>query len=324
MKALLVFSGGLDSLLAAQVMRAQDIDVLGLFFETPFFSSGKAKQSAAEIHLPLKIVDLTEPHLRIVRNPKYGYGGNMNPCIDCHALMLRRAGELLEKEGASFVISGEVLGQRPMSQNFKALSIVAKESGFNGLILRPLCAKHLPVTTPEEKGWVKREGLLGLSGRSRKPQMELAGKLNIRHYPSPAGGCLLTDPVFSRRLKDLFSSKAQCSLREIELLKTGRHFRLGLATKVVVGRNKKENDIISSLSCENDLVLRVENIPGPTVLITGEASLEEEALALSIAASYSDAKEDQEVEITIVGRGMERSSQGKRCDKGRFSPMMIQ
>jgi len=324
MKALLVFSGGLDSLLAAQVIRAQGIDVLGLFFETPFFSSEKAKQSAAEILLPLKIVDLTEPHLRIVRKPKHGYGGNMNPCIDCHALMLRSAGELLEEEGASFVISGEVLGQRPMSQNFKALSIVAKESGFNGLIVRPLCAKHLPLTTPEEKGWVKREGLLSLSGRSRKPQMELAGKLNIRHYPSPAGGCLLTDPVFSRRLRDLFSSKPECTLREIELLKVGRHFRLGPATKLVVGRNKKENDIITSLSCENDLVMQVENIPGPTVLITGEPSPEEEALALSITASYSDAKEDQAVEITIVGRGMERFSQGKRCDKGLFSPMMIQ
>ena len=311
-------------MLAAQVIRAQGIDVLGLFFETPFFSSEKAKQSAAEILLPLKIVDLTEPHLRIVRKPKHGYGGNMNPCIDCHALMLRSAGELLEKEGASFVISGEVLGQRPMSQNFKALSIVAKESGFNGLIVRPLCAKHLPLTTPEEKGWVKREGLLSLSGRSRKPQMELAGKLNIRHYPSPAGGCLLTDPVFSRRLRDLFSSKPECTLREIELLKVGRHFRLGPATKLVVGRNKKENDIITSLSCENDLVMQVENIPGPTVLITGEPSPEEEALALSITASYSDAKEDQAVEITIVGRGMERFSQRKRCDKGLFSPMMIQ
>ena len=164
MKALLVFSGGLDSMLAAQVTRAQGIDVLGLFFETPFFSSEKANQSAAEIDLPLRIVDLTEPHLRMVRKPKHGYGGNMNPCIDCHALMIRSAGELLEKEGASFVISGEVLGQRPMSQNFRALSIVAKESGFNGLILRPLCAKHLPVTTPEEKGWVKREGLLGSPG----------------------------------------------------------------------------------------------------------------------------------------------------------------
>lgn len=310
-------------MLAAQVIRAQGIDVLGLFFETPFFSSEKAKQSAAEIDLPLKIVDLTEPHLGVVRRPKHGYGGNMNPCIDCHALMLRSAGEILEKEGASFVISGEVLGQRPMSQNFRALSIVAKESGFNGLILRPLCAKHLPVTVPEEKGWVKREGLLGISGRSRKPQMELAEKFNIRHYPSPAGGCLLTDPAFSRRLRDLFASRPECSLQEIELLKIGRHFRIGPAAKIVVGRNKSENDVIDSLSCEKDLVLRVENIPGPTVLITGEASPEEEGLALSVTASYSDAKEDQVVEISIAGRGRKRLCQGEKCSKGRFSAMMI-
>jgi tRNA U34 2-thiouridine synthase MnmA/TrmU len=323
MKALLVFSGGLDSMLAAQVIRAQGIDVLGLFFETPFFSPEKAEQSAAGIHLPLKIIDLTEPHLRIVRKPKYGHGGNMNPCIDCHALMLRSAGDLLEKEGASFIVSGEVLGQRPMSQNFKALSIVAKESGFNGLILRPLCAKHLPVTVPEERGWVKREELLNLSGRSRKPQMELAGKHNIRRYPSPAGGCLLTDPAFSRRLKDLFSSGPECAVREIELLKVGRHFRLAPRTKLVVGRNKKENDIITSLSRESDLVLQVENIPGPTVLITGEVSPEQEALALSIIASYSDAKEDQVVEVTMVRRGMERLAQGRKCSKDRFCAMMI-
>ena len=324
MKALLIFSGGLDSMLAAQVIRAQGIHVLGLFFETPFFSSEKAKQSAAEIHLPLKIVDLTEPHLRVVRKPKHGRGGNMNPCIDCHALMLRSAGDLLEKEEASFIISGEVLGQRPMSQNFKALSIVAKESGFNGLILRPLCAQHLPITVPEERGWVKREKLLGLSGRSRKPQMELAAKHDMRRYPSPAGGCLLTDPVFSRRLKDLFSSGPECALREIELLKVGRHFRLGPRVKLVVGRNKKENEIITSLSRESDLVLQVENVPGPTVLITGGASPEDEAVALSIIASYSDAREDQAVEVTMVGRGVERLGQGKKCDKGCFSAMMIQ
>lgn len=323
MKALLVFSGGLDSMLAAQVIRAQGIDVLGLFFETPFFSSEKAKHSASEIHLPLKVIDLTEPHLQVVLRPKYGYGGNMNPCIDCHALMLRKAGELLEKEAASFIVSGEVLGQRPMSQNFKALSIVAKESGFNGLVLRPLCAKHLPITTPEEKGWVKREALLGFSGRSRKPQMELAGKLNIRRYPSPAGGCLLTDPILSRRLKDLFSCRPEFTLREIELLKTGRHFRLGPSAKAVVGRNKKENDIIGSLVCERDLVLRAENIPGPTVLVTGEASQQEEELALSITATYSDAEEGQVVPITVAGKGTERLSQGKKCDKGRFSGLMV-
>ena len=153
--------------------------------------------------------------------------------------------------------------------------------------------------------------------------MALAEEYGLKEYPSPAGGCLLTDPVFSRRLRDLFSSRPDCALQEIGLLKIGRHFRLGPATKVVVGRNKTENDVIDSLSCEKDLILRVEDIPGPTVLISGEASPEEEALALSITASYSDAKEDQVVEVTIAGRGMERSSQGRKCNKGRFSAMMI-
>jgi tRNA-specific 2-thiouridylase len=323
MKALHIFSGGLDSMLAAQVIRAQGIEVLGLFFETPFFASAKAKESANRIHLPLKIIDLTASHLEIVRRPKYGYGGNMNPCIDCHSLMLRKAGELLEQEAASFIISGEVLGQRPMSQNIRALSTVAKASGFNGLILRPLSAKHLPLTIPEQKGWVKREELLDFSGRSRKPQMELAKKFGIEQYPSPAGGCLLTDPVFSRRLKDLLGSGTECEVREIQLLKLGRHFRLTPRTKLVVGRNQKENETILSLSRDTDLILKVESVPGPTVLLWGEVSQESLDLALSIAASYSDAEEGQSVEVKTLGKGTDRTGWGTRIDKGRFADLMI-
>jgi tRNA-specific 2-thiouridylase len=323
MKALLIFSGGLDSMLAGQVIRTQGIDVVGLFFETPFFSSAKAKESAASIDLSLKIIDLTASHLQIVRKPKYGYGGNMNPCIDCHSLMLRRAGELLEKEEASFIISGEVLGQRPMSQNLRALSTVAKASGFNGLILRPLSAKHLPLTIPEQMGWVKREELLDFSGRSRKPQMGLAKKLNIQGYPSPAGGCLLTDPIFSRRLRDLLKSGTECEVREIELLKLGRHFRLSPRAKLVVGRNKEENETILSLSREAGLILRVESIPGPTALLCGELTQDSMNLALSITASYSDAKEDQSVEVRMLGRGLDRMGKGTRCVKSRFAELMI-
>jgi tRNA-specific 2-thiouridylase len=323
MKALLIFSGGLDSMLAGQVIRTQGIDVVGLFFETPFFSSAKAKESAASIDLSLKIIDLTASHLQIVRKPKYGYGGNMNPCIDCHSLMLRRAGELLEKEGASFIISGEVLGQRPMSQNLRALSTVAKASGFNGLILRPLSAKHLPLTIPEQMGWVKRKELLDFSGRSRKPQMGLAKKLNIQGYPSPAGGCLLTDPIFSRRLRDLLRSGIECEVREIELLKLGRHFRLSPRAKLVVGRNKEENETIVSLFREAGLILRVESIPGPTALLCGELTQDSMNLALSITASYSDAKEDQSVEVRMLGRDLDRMGQGPSCVKSRFAELMI-
>jgi tRNA-specific 2-thiouridylase len=296
---------------------------VGLFFETPFFSSAKAKESAASIRLPLKIIDLTESHLQIVRSPKYGYGGNMNPCIDCHSLMLRRAGELLEKEGASFIISGEVLGQRPMSQNLRALSTVSKASGFNGLIVRPLSAKHLPLTIPEQMGWVKREALLDFSGRSRKPQMELARKLNIQGYPSPAGGCLLTDPIFSRRLKDLLGSGTESEVREIQLLKVGRHFRLSSRAKLVVGRNKEENEIILSLSRDAGLILRVESIPGPTSLLCGELSRESIDLALSITASYSDAKEDQPVDVRMLARGLDRVGKATPRLKTKFAALMI-
>lgn len=323
MKALAVFSGGLDSMLAATVMKAQGIDVLGLFFETPFFSSGRARCSARTIRLPLKVVDLTGPHLEVVKHPAHGYGGHMNPCIDCHALMLKTAGQMLESEKANFIITGEVLGQRPMSQNLRALSTVAAESGFRQLVLRPLSAKLLPPTLPEEKGWVRRDDLLAFSGRSRKPQMELAGAFNITEYPSPAGGCLLTDPVFSRRLKDLLSACPDCSVPQIELLKTGRHFRLGPQTKVVVGRNKKENDQILSLAGKSDLLVMVSSIPGPLVLVTGDISRQVETTSVALALSYSDARVGEEAEVKLLREGSERMERASARPKSEFQSFMI-
>jgi len=323
MKALAVFSGGLDSMLAALLIRSQGIDVLGLFFETPFFTSARAEKSAEVIRLPLKVIDLTEPHLEVVRNPRHGHGENMNPCIDCHALMLAKAGDRLVEEGASFIITGEVLGQRPMSQNLRALSTVAAQSGYRGLVLRPLSAKLLPPTVPEEKGWVAREALMGLSGRGRKPQIELARTFNITEYPSPAGGCLLTDPIFSRRLKDLFSSRPRCEVREIELLKVGRHFRFGEKTKAVVGRNKMENEEILTLAGKSDLVIKVDSVPGPVVLVIGEISREVEALAVALAISYSDAKDGEVAEVKILEAGFERRESGSARPKSGFRAFMI-
>jgi len=323
MKALCVFSGGLDSMLAAQLIRAQGINVLGLFFETPFFSSHKARASATAIQLPLKVVDLTEPHLEVVKHPAHGYGANMNPCIDCHTLMLRKAGQRLEEEGAHFIITGEVLGQRPMSQNLKALSTVAAQSGFPGLILRPLSAKLLQATIPEEKGWVRRERLLNLSGRSRKPQMELARMLNITDYPSPAGGCLLTDPIFSKRLKDLFTHEPQVEIRDIELMKVGRHFRIAPHARLVVGRNKGENETIASLAKSEDLVLIAPSVPGPTVLLMGHLPPERERLAAEITVSYSDAKEGERTEVRLSGMGREKTLSVEKPPKGEFQKMMI-
>jgi tRNA-specific 2-thiouridylase len=323
MKALCVFSGGLDSMLAAELIRAQGIKVQALFFETPFFSSPKARKSAGSIDLPIKVVDITDRHLEMVKNPKHGYGGHMNPCIDCHTLMIRTAGEMLDQEGASFIITGEVVGQRPMSQNLKALSMVAFGSGFQKLVLRPLSAKRLPITLPEEKGWVDRDRLLGFSGRSRKPQMELARSLNMKDYPSPAGGCLLTDEVFSRRLKDLLAATPDLEVREIELLKLGRHFRLGPHTKLVVGRNEKENHTIQSLSKETDLLLRTVSVPGPTALVLGDPTPELEELAASLTVAYSDAENDEFTEISLTGGGKNGVRMARVRDKRGFGRYMV-
>jgi tRNA U34 2-thiouridine synthase MnmA/TrmU len=293
-------------MLAAQLLRGQEIEVLALFFETPFFPSARARESARSIRLPLKVIDITERHLEVVKRPKYGYGGNMNPCLDCHALMLRAAGEMLQPEDARFIITGEVLGQRPMSQNKKALGIVARESGYEGLILRPLSAKRLPLSVPEKMGWVDRDRLMDFSGRSRKPQSALAEKLGIRDYPTPAGGCLLTDEAFSRRLKDLLSSSAPIAHRDLELLKLGRHFRLTADTKLIVGRNQTENQAIQSLSGEEDTVLKPISVPGPTVLVLGELPSEMVDLAASFVASYGDAPDNELTVVRLTRKGGER------------------
>jgi tRNA U34 2-thiouridine synthase MnmA/TrmU len=301
----------------------QGIDVVAVFFETPFFESTRAFQSAENIGVPFKVVDLTKDHLPIVKNPKHGHGENMNPCIDCHMLMIRKAGEMMKGEGADFLITGEVLGQRPMSQNKRALALVAEGSGYNGFLLRPLSAKRLPQTVPVQKGWVDGEKLMGFSGRSRKPQMALAKSLGIETYPSPAGGCLLTDQVFSRRLRDLFEQQSDPDVSEIELLKTGRHFRIGPDAKVVVGRNKKENQRIRSLKNENSTLLSTIDVPGPTVLVSGKVEGEAEDLVLTIVASYSDAENGRPIEIRVEGKGSERILKGAGREKDAFKKYMI-
>lgn len=322
MKAISVFSGGLDSILAAEVIRRQGVEVQAVFFETPFFTSSKAKATAQAIHLPIKIVDITRRHLGVVKDPPHGYGGNMNPCIDCHALMFRIAGEMMEEEGAGFIITGEVLGQRPMSQNRGALSIIDRQSGMEGLILRPLSARHLPLTVPEEKGWVRRDGLMDFSGRSRKPQMELAARFNIKDYPSPAGGCLLTEEVFSRRLRDLMSSDPDFDVRDIELLKTGRHFRIGPGTKLIIGRKEDENTMIESLAGEEDLMITTPSVPGPSALMTGVITDLTEGLAASMTVSYSDAK-TAETPVNIRHKGKDRLMQARGQEKACFIKYMI-
>jgi len=323
MKALSLFSGGLDSILAIKLVEEQEVDVTGIFFETPFFSSQRAINAAQYIGTTLKIVDITDSLLKIVLNPRHGHGKGLNPCIDCHALMLKTAGEMLKKEKADFIISGEVLGQRPMSQNLRSLSIISHDSGFKDLILRPLSAKRLAKTLPEREGWVIRERLLGLSGRSRRPQIELAKKFGIEEYPTPAGGCLLTEDVFSRRMKDLISMDPKFSRRDVELLKWGRHFRISEKTKIVVGRNEKENEMIDSLRRQGDAILAVESFPGPTVLATGELSPEEMEVAASITVSYSDAALDRSVAVRLTRDSKYRTLFARGKGKSDFHRFMI-
>ena len=294
-RALALFSGGLDSVIAVKVIQEQGIDVTGVTFRTPFFGAEKATAAARRIGLPLVVLDITEEHLAMVKAPRYGYGRNMNPCIDCHTLMFKIAGRTLEEKGADFLFSGEVLGQRPMSQNKQMLHVVAKNSGYESRILRPLSAKLLPETTPEKEGLVDRERLLDIHGRGRKRQMELAARYGIAEYSNPAGGCLLTDPMFSRRLRDLFSHQGETPRRDLELLKVGRHIRLDDRSKVIVGRKKAENGILLELAGPGDAVITMRDFPGPVCLVPGGG---EEGLlrdAAAICASYSDAPRDDEI-----------------------------
>lgn len=297
-KALGLFSGGLDSMLAALVLRRAGVEVEGVTFVTPFFEDQRARQSAEHIGLRLTVLQVGPEHLEtVVKAPRYGYGSNMNPCIDCHGYMFRKAGELLDERGFDFLFSGEVLGQRPMSQNRQALGLVAKLSGRPQLILRPLSALSLPITPMEEAGLVDRAKLAGLSGRSRKPQMDLAAQLGVSDYPAPAGGCLLTEPGFSRRLKDLLAHAPQAGVDQVEILKHGRHLRLSPGAKLVVGRNQAENQILETLLPAGSLRLVAVGVPGPLGVYQGPAQGPDLELAARVVAGYGKAPADKPLEV---------------------------
>jgi tRNA-specific 2-thiouridylase len=297
-------SGGLDSILSALVLKEQGIEVVWVNFETPFFNSHSARRAARVTGIPLRVKNITGVYVDMLKNPNCGYGSNMNPCMDCHALMLEIAGSMITKQGFDFLFTGEVLGQRPMSQTKPSLRYVEKRSGFAGHILRPLSAKLLPPTIPEERGLVDRERLLDISGRSRKRQIKLAEAFGISDYPAPAGGCLLTDRGFSRRLKDLFKHQDDCEQRDFELLKYGRHFRLHDNHKVVIGRTKGDNEQISRLiDPHKDIQLHMMDRPGPTVLIPFGAPEETVYEAATLCAAYSRAQDGQPARVSVKGPG---------------------
>ena len=286
-----LISGGLDSTLAARLLIEQGFRPDLVAFATPFFGPDKAKKAAEVLGLPLTVLDLYDDLLPLIKNPAHGLGRNLNPCVDCHALMFRKAGELLDRPG--FLFSGEVLGQRPMSQNSQAMKIVARGSGRPGFILRPLSARLLEPTEAETRGWVDRERLLGLSGRSRRAQLDLAAAFGLSAPPS-AGGCLLTDPIFSRRLQWLLDrpegrlDPAWPPARLVEIIKHGRLFAAESGAWLAVGRNKADNQRLAALARSGDLICRLEEAPGPLTLGPGPAPHSPETLALarSLTAAY--------------------------------------
>jgi len=299
-RALGLCSGGLDSTLAGLVLRDQGIDVEWITFETPFFTAAKARKASEKTGIPLTVKSIYPLYASMLKNPPAGYGKQMNPCMDCHALMFKLAGEMMNEKNFDFLFSGEVLGQRPMSQTRSSLQYVEKHSGFKGYILRPLSAKNLPETIPEKKGLVDRERLLDFAGRGRKPQIALAKKLNLTDYPAPAGGCLLTDVGYSKRLKDLFAHQDECTEEELHLLKYGRHFRLNPYTKLIVGRTQKDNEsILKYHNPQTDTVIDVKDHPSPIALVPRGGSKEVIYLASSICVGYSKVSNLTPIDVVV-------------------------
>ena len=323
-RALGLTSGGLDSILSALVLKEQGIEVAWVNFETPFFSADRARRAALSTGIPLTVENITTAYIEMLRDPHCGYGTNMNPCLDCHALMLKTAGSMMKREGFHFLFTGEVLGQRPMSQTKPSLRYVEKASGFEGHILSPLSAKLLPPTIPEERRLVDRRRLLDISGRSRKPQMKLAEAFGIDDYPAPAGGCLLTDPGFSRRVKDLLEHQEDLAPRDFELLKFGRHFRLQHDDKVIVGRTKEDNPQILGLAdSEKDVHLRMLDVPGPIALIRFGARDETIREAAALCASYSKVKSGQPARVSVHRAGGSQILTILAESRQKFRPLLI-
>ncbi len=285
-------------MLSAKLILEQGIDVLGVSFVSPFFTAAAATESCVDLGIELAIIDIGDDLLEVIAAPKHGFGRYVNPCIDCHALMVRKAGERMKDLGASFVVTGEVVGQRPKSQMRFGLEAVERDSGLKGLLLRPLSAKLLAPTVPETEGWVDRERLLGLHGRTRKPQMELAEKFGITKFASPAGGCLLTDENYARVFRDL-KDHEQLSIGSVRLLSVGRQFRLSESTKLSVGRNHSENETLFELKPDDALFLKVMEHKGPVAVLAGEPNEGDVENAARIVARYSDAPPGEPVNVQV-------------------------
>lgn len=303
-RGLSLFSGGLDSQLAVLLLREQGVEMEGVVFESPFFKIGEAVEAAKQLGLKLHIYPFTSDIMELVSDPPHGFGSAMNPCIDCHARMIKRAGEMMVEGGFDFVSTGEVLNQRPMSQNRRALGMVEKASTLSGRLLRPLSAKLLEPTIPELEGVVDRERLLDLNGRSRKPQLELAAYYGLKEFPAPAGGCLLTEKGFCGKLADLIDHGGGSEERLVRLLLRGRHFRLPGGAKCIVGRDARENALLKEALQGGEILLHTVYVPGPTALLSSGAGEEDINAAAGICASYGDSRGRESVTVRVVREGV--------------------
>ena len=314
-KAIALLSGGLDSTLAVKMMLDMDIDVEALNFTSPFCTcTGKnsgckseAVRVAQEFDIPIKVVHKGLDYLEIVRNPRHGYGKGVNPCVDCRIYLLRKAKEYMLESGADFVITGEVLGQRPMSQRRDTLRVIERESGLEGLLLRPLSAQHFEPTIPEREGWVDREKLMAIKGRSRKELFELADELDVKNYPCPAGGCLLTELSFVPKIKDIFDHGQELDLRDFRLLKIGRHLRIGDLSKVIIGRNEADNNLLETIRQPEEAALTWLDGNTPVGVVTGAQGDDLYSLAARLLLRYTRAEPNSNCRMEVRVNGETRA-----------------
>ncbi len=306
--ALALVSGGMDSQLAAKLIVDQGVEVIGVNFRTGFISEDDEElfeEIERDLGIEIRLLDVPEEdYLEIIKSPEHGYGSAMNPCLDCRILILNQAKKYMERIGADFIITGEVLGQRPMTQRKDTLNLIQNESDIDERLLRPLSARLLPPTLPEKEGWVEREKLLDIEGRSRKRQLELAEQYGIDHYSQPAGGCLLTEEEFGHRINEVFEHKGKeaTTARDLKLLKNGRHFRLPEGGKAIIGRNEEENARLEEFASAY-WRLRVSDFPGPLTLITEGAAEEDVTLAARLTGRYSQGRDEEKLEVILEKDG---------------------
>ena len=315
-KAICLLSGGLDSLIAIGLIKSQGIECIGINFTSPFFSNKMSEDAKKQFDFEYKEIKVGEDYLDMLKNPPHGYGSAINPCIDCKIYMMSKVKDMLTTLDASFVVSGEVLGQRPMSQHRKAMDLIEKKSGLTGLLIRPLCAKHLPPTLPEIEGIVDREKLLSISGRTRTTQIEIAKQLQVKDFTSPAGGCLLTEKYYGVKFRDFLEFYPDAKIADFEIIKYGRHFKFN-NNKIISGRNDFENHKLLELKKDDDLYFSVPNYGSPLTILKGEKTEESIKFAAQITALYSDCK-DESIEVEYGDSNTKITVQKidrKDCDK---------